>query len=167
MQRRTPDGVAVSQAVVVHCHPLDSSFTGALRDRAVAALAHASGDPFVVELGEHPEQPNLPPSTETLVLVYPTWWSGQPAVLTQWLADALPQLGSVRRLVAVTSHGSPKRVNLLEGENGKRLLRKVVLAKCAPRARFEWVAFYNIDAAPDSKRRAFLDRVEQHLTKAV
>jgi NAD(P)H dehydrogenase (quinone) len=150
--------------VVIHFHPLNGSFSCASRDRAVAGLRRATGgDPAVVELTAEPSDQPVPP-TDTLVLVYPTWWSGQPAALTHWLHQVRDDLSTVKRLVAVTSHGSPKRINLLQGESGKRLLRKVILPRCAPGATFEWLAFYNVDAAENAQRLAFLDRVESHLS---
>jgi NAD(P)H dehydrogenase (quinone) len=156
----------VSDTLVVHFHPLVASFTAAMRDSALAGLrAGRAVAPTVLEISDEPPTIDTGLRPTSLILVYPTWWAGQPAALSQWLHDALPQLGSVSRLVAVSSHGSPKRVNLLEGENGKRLLRKVVLPRCAPGATFEWIAFYNIDAAPEAKRLAFLRRIEQRLAK--
>jgi NAD(P)H dehydrogenase (quinone) len=156
----------MSDTLVVHFHPLTNSFSAAMRNRAVAGLTTRDGTaPAVIDIGERPLAVDIRLRPTSLVLVYPTWWSGQPAALSQWLSDALPQLSAVTRLVAVSSHGSPKRINLLEGENGKRLLRKVVLPRCAPGASFSWIAFYNIDAAPDAKRLAFLERVERRLAK--
>jgi NAD(P)H dehydrogenase (quinone) len=157
----------MSGAIVVHCHPLAESFSGAMRDRAIAGLTTAHGHrPQVVEIGESPVAPPAERlAVETLVLVYPTWWSGQPAALSRWLYESVPTFGEVRRVIAISSHGSPKRTNLLEGENGKRVLRDVVLRRCAAGAQFEWIAFYNIDAAPLSKRVAFLDRVERRLSR--
>src|SRR5207342_955350 len=83
---------------------------------------------------------------EHLVLVYPTWWSGQPAMLKGWIdrvwvkdvAFDLPpdsnriqrRLHNVRRIVAITTHGSSKLVNALEGEVGKRTMTRTLRAVC-------------------------------------
>ncbi|HEY5875397.1 MAG TPA: hypothetical protein VIT64_08855, partial [Ilumatobacteraceae bacterium] len=106
-------------------------------------------------------------AASTLVLVYPTWWSGQPAILTGWLA-ALPldALRGVARLVAVTAHGSSKWVNLLEGETGRRIVKHTLRHRCAPGARAEWHAFYGIDRADDARRTAFVAEVERTLSRS-
>ena len=118
---------------------------------------------------------------EALVLVYPTWWSGQPAMLKGWIdrvwvngvAWTLPEganrlqpgLHNIRRLVAVTTHGSPKWINMVEGEGGKRTVTRSLRTMCHPRARTTWLAMYGIDTATDAQRTGFLDRVERRLTR--
>ena len=74
---------------------------------------------------------------DALVLVYPTWWGAQPAILKGWIdrvfmnevawvlpegeARIRPLLTNVRRLVVLTTHGSGKFLNSLQGESGKSL----------------------------------------------
>ena len=95
---------------------------------------------------------------EALVFVYPTWWAGQPAMLKGWFdrvlvngvawhlpdgADRIrPLLTNIRRLVVVTSHGSTKFVNALEGEGGKRRRRR---ARAVHGDAARVVALYDID----------------------
>ena len=146
--------------LVVYCHPDPASFVAAARDRVLAALDR---DGHVVRLTDlyaegfdpcfdaHDRRTHLEPGTapalqrhaddlrwcEALVLVYPTWWSGQPAMLKGWIdrvwANGVawtlpagsnrlrPLLANVRRIVVVTTHGSSKVVNALQGESGKRV----------------------------------------------
>ena len=114
---------------------------------------------------------------EALVFVYPTWWAGQPAMLKGWIdrvwvagvaydlpegANRIrPRLQNIRRLVVITSHGSSKFVNALEGEAGKRIICRALRVLCSKRARTKWIALYSIDATTDAKRAAHLDRVEK------
>lgn len=114
---------------------------------------------------------------ESLVFVYPTWWAGQPAMLKGWIdrvwvagvAYELPEgatrirplLHNIRRLVVITSHGSSKLVNSLEGEGGKRIVNRSLRVLCGKTARTKWLALYNIDTSSVSKRTAHLDRVEK------
>jgi putative NADPH-quinone reductase len=118
---------------------------------------------------------------DTLVLVYPTWWSGQPAMLKGWIdrvwvsdvAWSLPEganrlrpgLANVRRVVVVTTHGSPKWINAVEGEAGKRTVTRSLRAMCHPRARTTWLAMYGVDRSTADDRADFLDRVERRLTR--
>lgn len=163
-------------AVVVYAHPSASSYTAAVLDRVRLALLADDAPVTVIDLWAEGFDPLALPRTvsdahlgalrqaTTLVLVYPTWWSGQPAILTGWLG-ALPAdaLRSVERLVAVTSHGSSKWVNMLEGETGRRIVHRVLRRRCAPKARVEWIALYGIDRAGERQRLAFLERVGREL----
>jgi putative NADPH-quinone reductase len=190
---------------VVYCHPDPESFTAAIRDRAVDALRRAEhelrisdlyADEFDPTLSlqerlSHHEPPKNKPGIasycenlqwcEALVFIYPTWWSGQPAMLKGWLDRVLvrdvawdlpdganritPLLGNIRRLVMVTSHGSKRWVNGVEGEAGRRIISRSVRVLCNRFARTTWLAMYGIDKSSLEARTAFLDRVERRLGK--
>lgn len=188
------------RTLVVHCHPDPGSFSAAARDRVLQALErrgdevrlhdlYADGfDPlFTAGERERHLEPGPDPSIaryaedlkwcRQLVLVHPTWWSGQPAMLKGWIdrvwvdgvAWHLPPGGNhlrrglrnVRRIVTVTAHGSGRLTNVLEGQVGKQLVRRTLRSLCHPLVRTKWIAFYGIDTAPDDARRAFLDRIER------
>jgi len=118
---------------------------------------------------------------EALVFVYPTWWGGLPAMLKGWIdrvwvagvawelpegsAVLRPLLTDVRRIVAVTTHGSPKRINVLEGEGGKRTLFRSIRLMCSRRTRTTWVAMYGVDTASPADRTTYLGRVERVLRR--
>jgi NAD(P)H dehydrogenase (quinone) len=190
---------------VVYCHPDPASFTAAVRDRAVAALRTGGHDVRVADLYadgfepalslqeqvDHHAAPETKPGIATycaslqwcqaMVFIYPTWWSGQPAMLKGWLDRVLvqgvawdlpegatrisPRLTNVRRLVVITTHGSSKFVNVLEGETGKRIIGRAVRVLCHRLARTQWLAFYNIDRSTVQGRAAFLDKVERRLQR--
>ena len=167
-------------AIVVYAHPSEASYTAALRDAVRRGLEAAGETVDLIDLWVDDFDPRRPEpclvtsrhvdrlaAASTLVLVYPTWWSGQPAILTGWLA-ALPSdaLRRVSRLVAVTTHGSSKWVNLLEGETGRRIVKHMLRRRCAPGARAEWHAFYGIDRADDARRTAFVAEVERTLSQS-
>ena len=194
----------MTRALVVHCHPLDASFGAAVRDRVLVALHSGGADVRLTDLyadGFEPAftatdrarhlEPGADPSIrhhaddlvwcDTLVLVYPTWWAGQPAMLKGWIdrvwvngvAWTLPEganrlrpgLRNVRRLVAVTTHGSSKWINMVEGEGGKRTLTRSLRSMCHPLARTTWLALYGLDGASPERRAAFLDRVERGIAR--
>lgn len=194
----------MTRALVVYCHPSSESFVAVVRDRVVAALTAGGAEVRLTDLYADDFEPafsateqanRLEPGTDpsiasyaddlqwcdTLVLVYPTWWSGQPAMLKGWMdrvwvsgvawtlpdgANRLrPGLRNVRRLVAVTTHGSSKFINMVEGESGKRTLTRSLRTMCHPLARTTWLAMYGIDNSSDDQRSAYLDRVERRLTR--
>jgi putative NADPH-quinone reductase len=194
---------------VVFCHPTHESFAGEMLRRTLSGLSAGGHDVRLADLyadGFRPEltgeeqrgqlqdhrvHPELRTGIEqyvadlqwcdALVLVYPTWWSGQPAMMKGWFDRVLvrgvawdmpegatrihPMLRQVRRVVAVTSHGSSKRVNMIQGEAGKRIVTRAVRAVCSQRCRTRWVAFYDIDRADLAARTAFLDRIEQRVQR--
>ena len=196
-------------ALVVFCHPTHDSFTGASLQRALAGLTAGGHQVRIIDLYAEGFRPELSRDeralhttdwrrqpepradiarhiddltwAEALVLVYPTWWAGQPAMVKGWFDRVLvngvawqlpegrdrirPLLRRIRRLVVVTSHGSTKWVNALEGEGGKRVIGRAVRALCSVRCRTRWVALYNIDRASADRRAAFLDRVERRLAR--
>jgi NAD(P)H dehydrogenase (quinone) len=188
--------------LVVYCHPDPSSFTAAVKDTAVEALRagghevrlrdlYAEGfDPcFSADeqarhresgaadaLAEHTAELRW---CEHLVLVYPTWWSAQPAMLKGWIdrvwvrdvAWDLPEGGNrvrarlrnVKRITTVTSHGSSKWVNRLAGEAGKRTVSRSLRALCHPLAHTRWLALYGMDTAAAEDRERFLRKVARKL----
>ena len=166
------------RALLVHAHPRPDSFTAAMRDAALRGLGEREVDVDVIDLwvegfdpldpgpvmdaGDHLQRLR---AASALVLVYPTWWSGQPAILLGWLS-ALPTgaLDGIERITAVTAHGSSRWINRLEGETGLTILRRTVRPRCARGARVDWVAMYSIDRADEQARTRFLARVERHFS---
>ena len=118
---------------------------------------------------------------DTVVLVYPTWFGTLPAMLKGWFERVwvngiasqvrdggrppAPLLRNIRRIVAVTSHGSPKWVNALQGEAGKRMLQRALRASVGTRCRIEWLAIYGLDRNTERDRAAFLDRVRRRCAR--
>lgn len=191
--------------LVVFCHPTHDSLVGAALARVHAGLTGAGHDVRLTDLYAEGFRPELdewerlhhmdPPDQkvdiaayaadlawcEALVLVYPTWWSGQPAMLKGWIdrvwargvayefpegaSTIRPLLHQIRYLVAVTTHGSAKWTNVLEGEGGKRTVARSLRVLCHRRARTKWVAMYNVDRSTLANREAYLDRVEQAMRK--
>ncbi len=116
---------------------------------------------------------------ESLVFVYPTWWGGQPAILKGWFDRVLvlgvaydlvpgagritPRLRQIRRISVVTTHGSSKWVNALQGEPGKRALLRGLRSLCHPLTRTRWIALYGLDRASLAEREQFIRRVKRRL----
>ena len=96
----------------------------------------------------HSDQPIIDPTVarhaelvrwaDALVFVYPTWWMGLPAILKGWLERVLvpgvafhldpvtnrvvSDLGSVRRVVGITTYGSSWPAVRLVHDGGRRTL---------------------------------------------
>ena len=101
------------RALVIYCHPRETSFTAAVRDVIVDKLRgvnaeirvtdlYARGFDPILSAPEHEGYETCPDNCapvesdvadirwcDTLIFVYPTWWYGLPAVLKGWLDRVL------------------------------------------------------------------------------
>jgi putative NADPH-quinone reductase len=97
------------KALVVYCHPRESSFNAAIRDLVIARLEtkgveyrlrdlYAEGFDPTLSAHDHEVYENVPENRvlvyqdcadlewcDALIFVYPTWWYGVPAMLKGWL----------------------------------------------------------------------------------
>ena len=191
-------------ALVVVAHPSSESYCHALATRAEVGLRAAGHDVVVLDLyaqgirpamsaderrayhGDEPivdplvaEHAELVQRAEALVFVYPTWWSGLPAILKGWLERVMvpgvgfvldertnkvrPGLRQMRRLVGISTYGSPRPYVRLVNDNGRRIVTRALRMSCGLRVRTSWLGLYAIDTATPGERQAFLARVEQQM----
>lgn len=160
----------MSLTLLVQAHPLEDSYNAAIRDRLIDGFdaQRRSFESFRLAQGERPTVDDLADATE-LVLVYPTWSGGLPAMLLDWahrVLDRPASLSNVNRLTAVTTCGSSKFINRVQGEWGRRYLKTAVLDHCQPGARFKWVPLYKIDRRTAAETAAHLDHVTRKLSVA-
>lgn len=189
------------KALIVIAHPKHDSFCHAAAAAAERGLRSAGHDAVTIDLyaegfraamsvderiAYDTDDPILDPqverhvdllrASELLVFVYPTWWSGLPAILKGWLERTMvpgvgftfdertgkvrPGLQHVRRIVGVSTWGSPRHYAMLMNDNGRRVLSRALRMSCGWRARPSWLALYGIDTSSDADRAAFLDKVE-------
>jgi NAD(P)H dehydrogenase (quinone) len=169
--------------LVVYTHPSFTSFTAASLQRALAGLDAAGHDVETLDLYASAnsdlsttlEERERLASTDALVFVYPTWWSGPPAMLLGWLQAVLATPDAdrsaladnrIRHVVVITSHGSTRLINRVEGESGKLLFQRALRVQLGlRRGRFRWIALYDIDRATLGQRNAHLARVEQAMSQ--
>jgi putative NADPH-quinone reductase len=191
-------------ALVVVAHPSTESYCHALAARAAAGLTAAGHDVAVVDLyalgvrpamtaeerhayhGDHPildplidDHAALVRRAEVLVFVYPTWWSGLPAILKGWLERVMvpgvgffldertnkvrPALRQVRHIVGISTYGSPRTYVRLVNDNGRRVLTRALRLSCGFRARTRWLGLYAIDTSTAERRTEFLAHVEHRM----
>jgi putative NADPH-quinone reductase len=195
----------VVKALVVYAHPCEDSFVAEVRRRALDGIARSGGSVDLIDLCAEGFDPRLTTAEhaahrgdlstkavaaavaprlaacDTLVLVYPTWWSGQPAILKGWFertwvngvayrfegegGPPKPALTNVRRVIVVTTHGSSKWINAIEGESGKRFVKRALRGSVGLRCRVEWLALYDIDRSTPVRRGRFLDKVSDRFAK--
>ncbi len=144
---------------VIHAHPVEESYSAAVRDRTVQALMEAGHEVELSRLGDGSEHgPDDLDDYQMLVVVAPIWWGGLPAQLLAWIQRVLgpsidrtetagqpSPLSTIQHLAAVVTHGSSRLINQLEGEPARQLLKRSMLPLCADEATFDWVSLYKLD----------------------
>ena len=139
-------------------------------DRLAYETGTAVVDPVVAAQAEHVRW------ADTLVFVFPTWWSGLPAILKGWLERVLvpgvafeldertrkvrPTMQHVTRVVGITTYGSPRLYVTALGDGGRRTVARALRLVCGRRTRATWLGLHDIDRRTDAERRTFLAAVE-------
>lgn len=114
---------------------------------------------------------------ERLVLVHPTWFSSQPARLKGWfdrvwmneVAFTLPpganrirgQLHNLRRIDVVTTMGSTRWVNVVQGDGGRLLVNRTLRVLCHRRCRIKWHTITDVDNRTRSELEAWLNSLSR------
>ena len=192
----------MTRCLLVTAHPLPRSLTARLA-ATVEAEARAKGWHVTRrDLYDQAFDPRLtpeeragyyatPPDTlaeakrelteaRVLILVFPTWWFGFPAILKGWFdrvwmpgvafdhapnaGPMLPRLHDLREVLAVTTMGAPAWIDwLVLRRPVRRILRLAVLKPCAPKARLTWRALYSAEAVAEPR----IVRLEAALAAAI
>lgn len=193
-------------AAVVLAHPRADSYAHALAQRAVDGLQVAGHRVDVIDLyaegfraamseaereAYHGDEPILDPlvqasadlirSVDALIFVYPTWWSGLPAILKGWMDRVMvpgvgftfdertgkvrPGLTNVRHLIGISTYGSPKSAVRVINDNGRRTIMRALRLSCGFGVRTHWHGLYAIDASTLEQRAEFAAQVERSMTE--
>jgi NAD(P)H dehydrogenase (quinone) len=190
------------RVLVIYAHPLGDSFAAALHQTVVRALGrggHEVDDCDLYALGFDPvlsaaerrayntPSPDLSGvaehvarlrAAEALVLCFPTWWYGMPAILkgsfdrvwARGVAFQMPQGGgairpgltNIRKVTVVTTYGAPWWfIRLVLRDPVRAVLLGGLARLCGRGVKTRFLALYNIDAASPAKCAAFIARVER------
>jgi len=192
---------------MVFCHPYEESYGAALfacAKKALTARGHdirafdlyADGfDPVltrdewlsylsetdrnITRLQEHVQALQW---AEGLVLIYPTWMYGPPAMLKGWLERvwlpdvafavapgkrqrAVGRLKNIRLFVGITTSGAPWWWLRLIGDPGRRLFMRGQRVLFHGRCRMRWLQLHDMNHSTQQDRTLFLKKVENTLMK--
>lgn len=195
------------RALVVFAHPDGNSLSATLAHAAVRGLEASGASVQFVDLyadGFSPAmteaerrayetaEPILDPLVrsyadkvlwcDTLVVVYPTWNMGMPAVLKGWfervfvagVAFALPApgvsvlggLNHITRFVGVSTYGAPRVLVRLTSDQGRRLVTRCLrLMSTRAGRRTRWFALYGLNKPDAAKITAFVGSVERGMAR--
>jgi putative NADPH-quinone reductase len=190
--------------LLVFCHPAPDSFQHTILDHLLARLAREGHEVRTVDLYADGFDPVLDleawrahrqnqahaaadvsehvgalREAEGLILVYPTWWYGLPAMLKGWFdrvwqpsvafaieggAFKTRYLGRLKRFAAITTYGSPRWfIERAVGDPARRQVMRGLAQQFARGARSCWRPIYDVDNRP----KADLARAREQAVAAV
>jgi NAD(P)H dehydrogenase (quinone) len=190
----------MTRALVLFAHPCPESFSAALHREVVDTLQgrgwevddcdlNAEGfSPVLTEAerrGYHDVETNIAPvrehverlrAAQALVMVFPVWNFGYPAILKGFLDRVFlpgvsfrleegrvkPNLTHIKRLAAVTTYGGTRVRAILAGDPPRKSVTRAVWHVCRP-MKTRYLALYDMNRATDSARAAFLGRVRSEM----
>lgn len=112
-------------------------------------------------------------AAEGLVLVYPVWNFGFPAILKGFFdrvflpgvsfkmvaGEVRPNLDNLRLIAAVTTYGASRFRATLAGDPPRRIVTRVLHRLVAPKAKVQYLALYDMNRQSQAGRAMFLARI--------
>lgn len=194
------------KVLLVSCHPLQESLCSSLTAHMVARLESASVELTHLDLYESGFDPVLSvrerrdyfssdhdvsgvhayvrqlEETDILILVFPVWWFGFPAILKGWFdrvwapgiaydhggdaAPIRPRLSRMKHCVAITTMGSPWWVDrLVLGRPVRKILSRAIIGTCTTHCHFHMASLYQAQAVNTKSLRGFSKRIDRILDR--
>ena len=184
--------------LVVYAHPLEKSYISALHALIVDTLRARGHDVDDLDLYAEKFDPVLSAgqmrsyvdpakntreveayvarlrAAEALVLVFPVWFDGLPAILQGYFqkvflpgvatvidADGLfhPNLSNIKRMAAVCAYGESRSAAAKKNDPPRRFVRDNIGVLIDPQGWFDYYALYDMNFSTAAKRDAFLERI--------
>jgi len=189
--------------LVLYAHPVETSFNAGLHRMIVERLTaaghtvddcdlYAEGfDPRLTRterLGYHDARGADDAAApyverllraEALVLSYPVWNFGFPAMLKGFLdrvflpgvsfrlvdGKVQPSLHNIRKLAAITTYGGSRFRAILMGDPPRKLVNRMLRATIKPGASVSYLAHYSMNLSTDDTRKAFMAKVAARMDR--
>ncbi|MGL4439767.1 MAG: NAD(P)H-dependent oxidoreductase [Bosea sp. (in: a-proteobacteria)] len=189
------------RVLVLHAHPNPESYNAALYRLTIERLTAAGHEVDACDLHDEDFQPVLSRAervgyhaipmnrmpveayvqrlekAEALVLIYPVWNFGFPAILKGFIdrvflpgvsfkiVDGLvrPNLQHITKLMVITTYGGPRWRAFLVGDPPRKFATRVLRTLIKPTGSSSYLAHYDMNRSTDITRKAFLARVEAAL----
>ena len=181
----------------LYCHPLPESFHAAIRAEALAGLAAAGHEVDLLDLYAEGFDPVLTAdarrhyhdtarnqagletyvarlqAAEVLVVQFPTWCFGAPALLKGFFDRLLmpgvafdisnpenvrPALTNIRRIAGIVTYGRPRHMVWYMADPPRKLVTRY-LRWLTGGAKAQYHALYHMNVADDARRRRFMAEV--------
>lgn len=190
----------MTKVLVLYAHPVKESFAGALKTTVIDTLGargwevdlcdlYAEGfDPVMTadeRRGYHDTATNTRPvqayvdrlrTAEALVMVYPIWNFGFPAILKGFIDRVFlpgvsfrlvdgrvkPNLANIRKLAAVTTYGASRLRAILAGDPPRHVVKRALWHACKP-DQLCYMALYDMNRVTMAQRQRYLALVERQM----
>ncbi|WP_270935343.1 NAD(P)H-dependent oxidoreductase [Falsiroseomonas oryzae] len=191
------------RVLYLYAHPLPESFHAAIREEVRAGLREGGHEVDLCDLyaegfdpvlsaeerrGYHAIPSNRAPveayiqrveRAEALVLSFPTWSFGLPAILKGFfdrvfvpgvsfvLQDgvARPNLTQIRRIAGISTYGRPRWNAVLVADPPRMAVTRYLRALTGWRASVDYHALYDMNRATDRRCSAFLAKVRREMAR--
>lgn len=192
------------RVLYLYAHPLPDSFHAAIHRAALEGLSRAGHEVDVCDLYAEGFDPVLSPAerrdyhdealnrrlvagyvarleaAEALVLSFPTWCFGMPAILKGFLdrvflpgvsfklgqdGIARPALKNIRKIAAAVTYGRPRHVAWYMGDPPRKTVTRYLRMITGWRARADYIALYDMNRASAARREAFLAEVARRMAR--
>lgn len=189
--------------LVLYAHPVETSFHAALHrlivERLTAAghsvddcdlyaedfdprmsraerLAYHDGHMPGGEVGRYIDRLRR---AEALVLSYPVWNYGYPAILkgffdrvflpgvsfTMINGEAVPSLHNIRKVAAITTYGGNRLRAFLMGDPPRKTVTRLLRSTVKPLAPVCYLAHYSMNRSTDRSREEFMTKVAKRMDR--
>ncbi|RUV66977.1 MAG: flavodoxin family protein [Mesorhizobium sp.] len=183
--------------LVLYAHPVETSFNAGLHKVIVERLTAAGHavddcdlyaenfDPRLTRaerLGYHDDRGAGDPAApyverllraEALVLSFPVWNFGYPAILKGFFdrvflpgvsfrlvnGKVQPSLHNIRKVAAVATYGGSRFRAMLMGDPPRRLVKRALRVTIKPGASVSYLALYSMNLSTDETRKRFMAKV--------
>ncbi|WP_189521145.1 NAD(P)H-dependent oxidoreductase [Mesorhizobium sp. M1B.F.Ca.ET.045.04.1.1] len=183
--------------LVLYAHPVETSFNAGLHRLIVERLSAAGHaiddcdlyaedfDPRLTRterLGYHDQRGPADAvagyverlrKAEALVLSFPIWNYGYPAILKGFFdrvflpgvsfklidGKVQPTLHNISKLAAVTTYGGSRFRAMLMGDPPRKVVKRMLRATIKPGASVSYLAHYSMNLSTDKTRKAFMAKV--------
>lgn len=186
------------RVLYVYCHPVPESFHGAIREAALDGLKKADHEVDLLDLYAEGFNPVISPdvrrryhdtarnregvetyvnrllAAEALVVQFPTWSFGPPAMLKGFfdrmfmpgvafdLSDpshVRPILHNISKMAGIVTYGRPWHNALYMGNPPRKIIMRYVPSFIRKGASVRYYALYHMNVASNAKRKAFVAKV--------
>lgn len=192
----------MSRALVVFAHPVPESFSASLQRTVVDTLTakgwqvddcdlYAEGFNPVLTMQERSTYHDVPANTApvqsygdrlhaaaALVLVFPVWNFGYPAILKGFFdrvflpgvsfhltgGRVVPALQNIRKRAAVTTYGGTRLRAFLAGDPPRKIVTRA-LWNAARARKMKYLAMYDMNTATPPRLNGFLSHVRQEMER--
>jgi NAD(P)H dehydrogenase (quinone) len=184
----------------LYCHPLDDSFHASIMREAVQSLKDKGHTVDLCDLYAEGFDPVLTAErrrnyhdlarnqegledyvarlrrAETLVVQFPTWCFGLPAMLKGWFDRILmpgvsfdltdpknvkPMLTNIREVIGISTYGRQRWVAMYVGDPPRKIITRYLPRLIHGKARIRYMGLYHMNVATLDQRQGFIQRVNK------